>query len=221
VTDMRAEIRDIKQQDVKSTRNALRLTYEARDTGISTLSRLCTQNERLIATEKNLFEAEIQIRSTEERIRKLKKSRQMLHLRNPLISRHERGRYATYIANYKNTRTKHVQMSERDAERNRRWEEQLRKRVVVCTEVARAGEPGARNLVERTKYQFEPDSEDDAMEDEIEGNLCEMVKVVGGCKSVAEEVGKEVQEQNRRLNRIKEIGNRVDEGVVMNVHKMR
>jgi len=44
----------MKQQDVSSTRNALRLAQQAEETGRDTLARLGAQGERIHNTERNL-----------------------------------------------------------------------------------------------------------------------------------------------------------------------
>lgn len=48
------QIRQLKNQDVASTRNALRIAAQAEETGRGTLARLGEQGERIHNTEKNL-----------------------------------------------------------------------------------------------------------------------------------------------------------------------
>ena len=58
------------------------------------------------------------------------------------------------------------------------------------------------SLAERAKFQFEADSEDEEMENEIDANL----DVLGGAASrlnaLAKATGQELDEQNRHLERI-------------------
>ena len=56
-----------------------------------------------------------------------------------------------------------------------------------------------RNLAERAKYQFEADSEDEEMENEIDDNLDMLSGVTGRLNALARATGKEVNEQNERL----------------------
>ena len=61
-----------------------------------------------------------------------------------------------------------------------------------------------RNLAERSKYQFEADSDDDAMEDEIDSNLDALEGVTGRLNALARATGEEADIQNRHLERIAE-----------------
>ena len=58
------------------------------------------------------------------------------------------------------------------------------------------------NLAERSKYQFEADSEDEAMEDEIDAN----VEALGGAtrrlNDLGKAMGKELEVQNTHIDRI-------------------
>lgn len=60
----------------------------------------------------------------------------------------------------------------------------------------------AKNLAERSKYQFEADSEDDEMENEIEGNLDLLHGAAGRLGQLGRAMGREVDEQNKHIDRI-------------------
>ncbi|KAF2681457.1 hypothetical protein K458DRAFT_406455 [Lentithecium fluviatile CBS 122367] len=90
---------------------------------------------------------------------------------------------------------------ERDALQKKDWEAQLRKRV--------------------TKYQFEPDSEEDFMEEIIERNLGELEKVASALKGVVIQLGGEVEEQNQRLDGLRERVDGVDDGIFRNRMTMK
>ena len=83
------EIKFMKQQDVSSTRNALRLAQQAEETGRDTLARLGAQGERIHNTERNLDLASSQNRIAEEKARELKtlnRSMFAVHVGNPFTS---------------------------------------------------------------------------------------------------------------------------------------
>ena len=61
-----------------------------------------------------------------------------------------------------------------------------------------------KNLAERAKYQFEADSEDDEMEDEIDNNLDALSGVTGRLNALAKATGSEIEQQNKDLERIME-----------------
>jgi hypothetical protein len=69
--------------------------------------------------------------------------------------------------------------------------------------MGRAGAARSKaSLAERAKYQFEADSEDEAMEDEIEQNLDMLHGAAKRLGHVARGMGQEVDIQNKHLDRI-------------------
>ena len=62
------------------------------------------------------------------------------------------------------------------------------------------GAKGKSSLAERAKYQFEGDSEDDAMEDEIDDNLQQISDVTGRLHLLARAQGDEIEQQNQLLD---------------------
>jgi hypothetical protein len=110
------QIRFMKQQDVSSTRNALRVAAEAEaeGTGRNTLARLRAQGERLHNTEKNLDLAADRNQVAEEKARELKtlnKSMFAVHVGNRFTAAERRRELDEDILN-----------SHRDKERLRRAE---------------------------------------------------------------------------------------------------
>ena len=59
-----------------------------------------------------------------------------------------------------------------------------------------------KNLSERAKYQFEADSEDEAMEDEIEQNLDLLSGAAGRLNGLARATGDELDKHNIHLERV-------------------
>ncbi|KAK5161637.1 hypothetical protein LTR04_003978 [Oleoguttula sp. CCFEE 6159] len=167
------QIRFMKQQDVSSTRNALRIALlkaQAEETGRETLNRLGAQGDRIHNTERNLDSAAAQNRLAEEKARELKtlnRSMFAMHVNNPFTAQKRRD------ARDEAVMTKHrSEREQRDATRAAAFSSTARKQ-----EVARdlRGNPikqqSKASLAERSKYQFEADSEDEEMENEIDSNL--------------------------------------------------
>ena len=68
---------------------------------------------------------------------------------------------------------------------------------------AAAAAPTAKpSLAERAKYQFEADSEDDQMEDEIERNIDDLSAAAVRLNLLARATGEEVEQQIDHLQRI-------------------
>lgn len=72
------------------------------------------------------------------------------------------------------------------------------------------------NLAERSKYQFEADSEDEQMEDEIDQNLDTLGGAAKRLNQLGRAMGDEVDNQNKHIDRIVGKADRVDDGILMN-----
>ncbi|KAL1606283.1 Protein transport protein S9 plasma membrane t-SNARE [Paraconiothyrium brasiliense] len=175
VTTIKHTIRTLKLASLASTQNALRLALEAHATGLTTLSRLHVQASRLAHAEAHVYEAALPLRIAAERTRRLATPHN-LHFSNPLFTSHS-------LSPSFSTRR-----AERTALRHRAWASSLRNKltVVLLTQSA----TGETTLVERAKYQFEPDSEDEAFEEEIEGGLGRLGGVVPQLREMAVEMGR-------------------------------
>lgn len=199
---IKQDLKFIKQGDVSSTRNALRAAAQAEEVSRNTLARLGAQGERIHDTEKSLDAAAIETRIAEEKARELRtlnKSMFAVHVSNPFTSAQRRRERDLNILNTnredrenrENTRLEAFMANQRMDRNFRDIEKQ-------------SGATGTykKNLLERKKYQFEADSEDDAMEDEIEQNLTLLSGAAGRLNGLARATNRELDEQNRHLERI-------------------
>lgn len=209
------EIKFMKQQDVSSTRNALRLAQQAEETGRDTLSRLGAQGERIYNTERNLDLASSQNRIAEEKARELKtlnRSMFAVHVSNPFTSnsrREERDR--------KILETHQSERAQRDQTRAAAWASSARQdeyqRGVQGTGTSGAGRS---TLADRAKYQFEADSEDDEMENEIDSNLDQLHGAAKRLNVLGRAMGQEVDSQNKHIIDITHKADKVDDQIAMN-----
>ncbi|KAI9726254.1 MAG: Protein transport protein S9 plasma membrane t-SNARE [Cirrosporium novae-zelandiae] len=209
------EIKFMKQQDVSSTRNALRIAAQAEETGRNTLARLGAQGEMIHNTEKNLDLAANHNRQAEDKARELKtlnKSMFAVHVSNPFTAKERRRQRDEDIIN------KHRdERIERETTRQAAFQSTQRMEKTF-KDLNNGGGPGAKgsNVAERAKYQFEADSDDDAMENEIDSNLDALSGAAGRLNALARATGKEVEEQNRHLDRITGKSDMVDDQIAMN-----
>ncbi|KAL2353151.1 hypothetical protein BJ546DRAFT_129516 [Cryomyces antarcticus] len=209
------QIRFMKQQDVSSTRNALRIAAQAEETGRETLNRLGAQGDRIHNTERNLDSAAAQNRLAEEKARELKtlnRSMFAMHVNNPFTAQKRRD------ARDEAVMTKHrSEREQRDATRAAAFSSTARKQ-----EVARdlRGNPikqqSKASLAERSKYQFEADSEDEEMENEIDSNLDALHGAATRLNQLGRAMGTEVDSQNKHIDRIIGKTDKVDDGIAMN-----
>ncbi|GIJ89027.1 protein transport protein S9 plasma membrane t-SNARE [Aspergillus pseudoviridinutans] len=221
IQNIKQEMRFIKQGDVASTRNALRVAAQAEETGRETLARLGAQGERIHDTEKALDVATIEGRLAEEKAKELKtlnKSMFAVHVSNPFTSaRRRRERDEKIIETHR------AERATREGTRNEAFQTNQRMERTFREIEREAGKPNGKNrtnVTERAKYQFEADSEDEAMEDEIEQNLDLLSGAAGRLNGLARATGRELDEQNRHLERIMGKSDFVDDQIAMNRAKL-
>ncbi|KAL6715910.1 Protein transport protein S9 plasma membrane t-SNARE [Lecanora helva] len=197
------QIKFIKQEDVSSTRNALRIAAQAEETGTNTLARIGAQGERIHNTEKNLDLTANHNRVAEDKARELKKlNRSMfaVHVSNPFT--------ATSRAEQRDADVLERHQMEREArEATRRAGYQSNQRMEKTFKDLSKEQPNAAakkqsSLAERAKYQFEADSEDDEMENEIDANLDALGGAAGRLNGLAKATNKELEEQNKLLETV-------------------
>lgn len=198
------QIRFMKQEDVSSTRNALRIAAQAEETGRNTLARLGAQGERIHNTEKHLDLAANHNRTAEEKARELKtlnKSMFAVHVSNPFNgSERRRRRDEDIITKHRSERDQRETTRAEGFDANARLEKTFRE--LQPGDAGYQAKKGKSSLAERAKYQFEADSEDDEMENEIDSNLDALSGAATRLNGLARATGKEVEEQNRHLERI-------------------
>lgn len=203
IQTVKEEMKFVKQGDIASTRNALRVAAQAEDVGREALARLGAQGERVHDTEKNLDVATIEGRIAEEKARELKtlnKSMFAVHVSNPFTSaRRRRERDEKILNTHRQDRETREGTRSEAFQTNQRMERTFRE---IEREARMPAGQKKKNMTERAKYQFEADSEDEAMEDELERNLDLIHGAAGRLNGLARATGRELDEQNRHLDRI-------------------
>lgn len=197
------EMRFMKQGDVSSTRNALRAAAQAEETGRATLARLGAQGESIGDTEKNLDLATIEGRIADEKARELKTlngSMFAVHVANPFTaSRRRRDRDEKILNQHREDRKTRDDTRAAAYDSNQRMDRTFRN---IERDAAKQGKGKKASVTERAKYQFEADSEDERLEDEIEQNLDLLGGAAGRLNGLAKATGKELDEHNKHLDRI-------------------
>lgn len=122
-----------------------------------------------------------------------------MHVSNPFTASKRREQRDEAIMD-----THRKERQQREDTRQAAWESSQRAQQMQKG-VDRAGGPGGNkgaSLAERSKYQFEADSEDDEMENEIDANLDALHGAAGRLKGLASAMGTEVDQQNKHIARI-------------------
>ncbi|EOA88803.1 Protein transport protein S9 plasma membrane t-SNARE [Exserohilum turcicum] len=213
------EIKFIKQQDVSSTRNALRLAEQALETGRGTLSTMAAQGERIHNTERNLDLAAIQSDRASGQTKELARINASMFsiVPNPFTGNSKREK------EMQRAMDQHARDREtREATNKAAWESNARANAAQRgLQTAGAGIGGNKaSLAQRSKYQMEPDSEDDEMENEIENNLDQLHIAAKSLNHLGRAMGEEADRQNEHITRITGKTDNVDDKIARNRLKL-
>uniref|UniRef100_A0A060TCK6 ARAD1D36806p n=1 Tax=Blastobotrys adeninivorans TaxID=409370 RepID=A0A060TCK6_BLAAD len=220
VEAIKGQIRFTKQQSVNSTRNALRAAAEAEESGRNTLGMLGAQGERLANTEQSLSVADVQNRIAEEKARELRtlnRSMFAVHMSNPFSAKRRLQEKEERIKEQHR-----MEQAEREGRRQMAYESTQRVTQGLRgpkSDTAKKYRTQA-SVTERAKYQFENDSEDDEMEDEIEANLDGISSATARLKRLAMTTNEEITRQNERLDNIAENTDNLDLNVHLNTQRL-
>jgi uncharacterized protein YdcH (DUF465 family) len=104
----------------------------------------------------------------------------------------------------------------RDATRKAAWESNARQDDNNRKMAGMAGPGKKSTLADRAKFQFEADSDDDQMENEIDSNLDALHGAAKRLNYLGRAMGEEVDTQNKHLDRISAKTDKVDDQIAMN-----
>ena len=145
----------------------------------------------------------IEGRIAEDKAKELKtlnKSMFAVHVSNPFTaSRRRRDRDEKTLNTHREDRDVREGTRSEAHATNQRMDRVFRD---IDRDAAKQGKGKKASVTERAKYQFEADSEDEAMEDEIEQNLDLLSGATGRLNGLAKATGNELDEQNRHMERI-------------------
>ncbi|RVX72498.1 hypothetical protein B0A52_03688 [Exophiala mesophila] len=214
------EIKFMKQQDVASTRNALRIAAQAEESGRNTLARLGAQGERMHNTDRNLDIGNNHINVAEDKTKELKtlnRSMFAVHVNNPFTAKDRKARRDEEIMDRHHTERMHREATREAAfKTSQRMNQNFKGLDDVSSQPKQKS-----SLAERAKYQFEADSEDDAMENEIDRNLDDLSGAAKRLNLLARATGEEVEQQNQLIQRIAEKSDRFDDRLHYQTEKLK
>lgn len=195
VASTKQEIRFLKKETVANSRKALAIADEMNSTGQNTLVNLGIQGESLDQTDMNLNKAIIENRLAKDQTRELDRyNRSMFANLAPRPTRHRQEKEI-------NKMVQQHQADRREREESRAFAYQKGRSMETHMRQIDSVEPGdaKKRGIERAKYQFEADSEDEKDEDEIDDNFRILGGAVSRAKVTAEATGKELEMQNKQL----------------------
>lgn len=221
ISATKQEIKFMKQQDVSSTRNALQAAMMAEETGRNTLARLGAQGERIHNTDRNLDIGHNAINIAEDKSSELKtlnRSMFAVHVNNPFTAKERRIRDEEKIME-----RHRLEREQREATREAAFQSTARmnQNFKGVNEASRNTGMPKTSLAERAKYQFEADSDDDRMEDEIEKNLDDLGGAAKRLNVLARAMGDEADAQNQQLQKIADKSDRLDDRFILQTERLK
>lgn len=228
VVGIKKQIRDIKQDSLQSTRNALQKISEAEQSATQSMNQLGTQSSKLTTiigdvymkwfclmgyrflsvaqianVNRNIDLAKAhsdRASSQADELKQLNRSIFIPVVKNPF---NKSARQRRDIERLQADQAEH--MDERDnirqfeQESNARIDQANRRNDRVSSN---AGYRRGRSEADRRRYQFEADEEDDAVEDEIDSNLDLLGGATARLKNMALTMNDELDSQNKHLGKL-------------------
>ncbi|KAG9096739.1 Protein transport protein S9 plasma membrane t-SNARE, partial [Ceratobasidium sp. 370] len=237
VEGIKQDMRQVKQESVQSTRNALRIAREAEETARNTLLKLGDQSEKIANTERHLDLAKGSTNRAEDRTDELKqlnrsifrpvivfnKDSKRAREEQRLADRHEQERLEREKAalDVRDTQDRlgraaaHGQRSGGGDDNYGEGEEGISTGRRLPPEQQRARQAA------RSRYQFEATASDDELEDELDDNLDEIGDVAKRLKGLATSMGTELGAQNERLDRLSNKTDHLDQKIVRATDRLK
>ncbi|GAA5814694.1 hypothetical protein MFLAVUS_008193 [Mucor flavus] len=189
VAQIQRQIRNVKQDSLASTRNALQKISEAEAAATNTMGMLGTQSSQIANVDRNLDLSKAYSDKASSQAGELKQ----------LNSSREKK------AMEKISREHQEHLKERDDIRKFEYESSARfedtQRKVNQEKITEDYHRG-RTQSDRHRYQFEPDEEDDVIEDEIDTNLDLLGDATTRLRTMAVSMNEELGSQNKQLNKL-------------------
>ncbi|KAF2859090.1 hypothetical protein K470DRAFT_259122 [Piedraia hortae CBS 480.64] len=215
--DAKQQIRETKNATLESIQRSRANASRTAELGRETLARLGRQGEMIHNTERLIDETSVHAERSKHKAEELRRLQRSMFLPT--------GNYNAVSAS-KKKRAEHDYQELTRHQEEKRIADQTRKlaqdSAMRQDQVSRniggmANQaPKQRNLTQRSKYQFEADSEDDEIENQIEDGLDDLANNVRIIKAVGQAMGEELDNQNKHLARINERADKVDDTIHMN-----
>ncbi|KAL0083668.1 hypothetical protein J3Q64DRAFT_1641902 [Phycomyces blakesleeanus] len=222
VSGLKQQIRNVKQESLASTRNALQKIHETEQAAANTMNLLGQQSTQIANVDRNLDLSKAYSDRAAAQASELKQLNRSIFI--PVISNPftKGSRERKELEARRQDHAEH--MNEREDIRQFEYESQAR--VESAQRQAQRG-PGSnggyrrgRSDEDKRRYQFEADEEDDAVEDELDENLDLLGDATSRIKNMALSMRDELDSQNKHLTKVTEKVDPISERLVMTTHKL-
>ncbi|KAG5994972.1 hypothetical protein E4U52_000520 [Claviceps spartinae] len=212
-----AQKRQIQQESSSSVSRSVQMARQANEVGQATLARLGAQGERLHNTEKNLDLAANQNKIAQDRAAELKtlnRSMFAVHVNNPFTSKSRQQRADDEVMSRHRAEREQREATRREGyTANQRMESNFK-------DISTAGRSRAQRKKDYGKFNLDDEEGADELEDQIDDGLTELEGQVTMMNMVGRAIGKEVDAQNTRIDRIMGKSDAVDDATRMNRERL-
>ncbi|KAI7870751.1 hypothetical protein BDF14DRAFT_1769109 [Spinellus fusiger] len=222
IAGMKQQIRNIKQDSLASTRNALQKIHEAEKVAANTMNSLGQQSTQIANVDRNLDLSKAYSDRASAQASELKQLNRSIFIpvvTNPFT---KKSKERKDLENRRKDHSEH--MEEREDIRRFEYESQARVEEVQRQTQRGPGSNGGyrrgRSEADKRRYQFEADEEDDALEDELDENLDLLGDATSRLKNMALSMNTELDSQNKQLNKLTKKVDPLSEKLVMTTHKL-
>lgn len=195
-----AEKRQLQQESASSVNRSVQMARQANEVGRATLARLGAQGERLHNTEKHLDLAANQNKVAQDRAAELKtlnRSMFAVHVGNPFTSKQRQQRADEEVMNRHRTEREQREATRKDGfMAGQRMEGNFK-------DINQSGRPRQQpRKKDYGKFNLEDEEGADELEDQIDDGITELESQVSMMNMVGKAIGKEVDTQNKQIDRI-------------------
>lgn len=223
VESIKQQTRLLKEEDVGTTRNALRVAYETEQVARDTLGKIGDQSERLANSERYLDVSRTKAGAADDKVDELRKLNRSIF--RPVVTFHKDAKRAA-----QETKVQHRFENEREDRARAMMEVRDTK-----DRLEQAGGAGSRfgNGAEKTpaetaarkeqrqRFQFEANESDDEIENELDDNLDEIGGVAERLKALGSAMGEEIDQQTGRVERVADKSATLDSGMFRSTQRMK
>lgn len=200
VDAMKEDIQSAKKETAESSSNAAQAAHRAEDVGQHALGRLGAQGEKIHETEKNVDLAESEGKVGTDNAAELERENRTMFARLRPRTKKSREKEERKILERHQQEREQREATRREASESHKRMEGHKQNV----DKTKPAQDGAIDFGERSKYQFEPDKEDEKVEDEIDENLGNLQNATSRLGGLAKATGDEMNSQNRDIDRVAE-----------------
>ncbi|KAG2734120.1 hypothetical protein G9P44_002126 [Scheffersomyces stipitis] len=213
IRSTREEIKFVRKESLFSTKMTLNMAKQADDSATNTMKILDSQSEKLYNTEQNLMLADVQNKIANEKAKELHRLNRSIFI--PAYGFNQKKSLAEQEQRIKSFNEQGKPSQEENPNNIKGNSDRLKNDISRSLSF----EHGRRKPLS-PRYQFENESEDDEMEQQIEDNLEQIDYFSRKLSKSASVIGQEMNSQNATLEVLEQNADIVDSNILRNTEKL-